>query len=396
MAAGDDLGRRRRNALAAALTLTILAAGCGGDPDGADSAGDIETVMTTVPAPAAGPSTAEPDLIDIHPACVSVIPNLEDVAEFLNEIAGKHLKAGTDTDADELRETFRAKAETVEEPLATDLAQIAYELGGIAGALDEKADTEIPLQPLIDRTKDAVATCAPYADSDGDGYSDADDQYPENALAWEPETITVVCDVKGGRMRFKIDRIEPDWGKVWRRNLPLERSVVGLGVYCESYGPKLTPVSDVEQELWDAERRPGRYTLRIPYEQCVEHGTPWTMNEWPVSAQQIPEARAALTLCPKHPDAAAIRARIGDQEQLEVDRQEGRAFSDGNFRVGKRIEPGTYYTTRVKNCYWERLDAAGNIIDNNFLPSALRVEVYISASDFSFHSDGCGEWRQIG
>ena len=47
-------------------------------------------------------------------------------------------------------------------------------------------------------------------------------------------------------------------------------------------------------------------------------------------------------------------------------------------------------------CYWERLDRAGNIIDNNFVSAGLRVEVNILASDFSFHSEDCGMWRPVG
>lgn len=74
----------------------------------------------------------------------------------------------------------------------------------------------------------------------------------------------------------------------------------------------------------------------------------------------------------------------------------GRLFYDGVYRVGPRIEPGTYYTLNVTNCYWERLDSAGNIIANNFVSDAPRVEVTIYASDYAFHASGCGEWKPVG
>lgn len=56
--------------------------------------------------------------------------------------------------------------------------------------------------------------------------------------------------------------------------------------------------------------------------------------------------------------------------------------------------PGTYVTHDVEGCYWERLDNAGNIIENNFINAAPRVEVTIAASDFAFNSEGCGRWAQ--
>lgn len=233
----------------------------------------------------------------------------------------------------------------------------------------------------------------PEPDKDKDGVPDAYDDYPKNPLASEPEEITVRCDVQGGRRVFTFDRVKPDFTKVWRTSLPEGRGMFN-SVYCESYGPKLTPVSQVEQAIWDGDKKPSRYTLRIPYEQCVEHGTKWTEAEWPVSQNQVEEAETALLLCPRHPDAAAIRTRVLELAELKSDSQQGTAFSDGNFRVGSRIQPGTYVTTKVENCYWERLDATGNIIDNNFVSNGLRVEVSILPTDYSFHSQGCGTWRR--
>ena len=58
--------------------------------------------------------------------------------------------------------------------------------------------------------------------------------------------------------------------------------------------------------------------------------------------------------------------------------------------------PGTYVATNVNDCYWERLDSAGGINDNYF-GTALRVQVTIYSSDYSFLAeDECGWWRRIG
>jgi hypothetical protein len=66
---------------------------------------------------------------------------------------------------------------------------------------------------------------------------------------------------------------------------------------------------------------------------------------------------------------------------------------DGTHRVGQDVAPGTYVANhRVDGCYWERQDPTGNIIDNNFVGSALRVEVTVRASDFGFQSEDCGPW----
>jgi hypothetical protein len=49
----------------------------------------------------------------------------------------------------------------------------------------------------------------------------------------------------------------------------------------------------------------------------------------------------------------------------------------GDYRVGTGTgmpAPGTYVATDVDGFYWERLDSAGNIIDNNFIAAAPRAE----------------------
>jgi len=58
--------------------------------------------------------------------------------------------------------------------------------------------------------------------------------------------------------------------------------------------------------------------------------------------------------------------------------------------------PGTYVVLDVEDCYWETLDSAGAITDNNFVSAAPRVEAIIRSSDFAFNSEGCGRWVRVG
>ena len=73
----------------------------------------------------------------------------------------------------------------------------------------------------------------------------------------------------------------------------------------------------------------------------------------------------------------------------------GRQFDDGLYRVGKDIKPGTYYTTDVDGCYWERQNRNGGTIDNGFVISAKRVQVTIRSGDYAFMSEDCGTWKPV-
>lgn len=111
------------------------------------------------------------------------------------------------------------------------------------------------------------------------------------------------------------------------------------------------------------------------------------------SPAQAAEIRGALALCPDQPAAAATQAKLDASVVIDTQRTDGVRFGGGIHPVNTEIQPGTYVSEgNLENCYWEKLDASGNIIDNNFVTNALRVEVYIDASDFSFSSSGCGEW----
>lgn len=71
--------------------------------------------------------------------------------------------------------------------------------------------------------------------------------------------------------------------------------------------------------------------------------------------------------------------------------------SNGTYTVGQNFVPGTYRTLNgVDGCYWETLNSAGDINDNNFIDSAPQVIMHVRASDFAVHIEGCGWFVRTG
>lgn len=102
----------------------------------------------------------------------------------------------------------------------------------------------------------------------------------------------------------------------------------------------------------------------------------------------------AAKMCPKAPFIAELQ-RVADGIPPA-------AMTDGKYVVGKGIQAGTYQiqlsdgATGVSDCYWERADATGGTIDNdfiNFAPQAPTVTVYDGEG---FVSERCGTWKKIG
>jgi hypothetical protein len=60
-----------------------------------------------------------------------------------------------------------------------------------------------------------------------------------------------------------------------------------------------------------------------------------------------------------------------------------------------QVAPGTYEAFNVENCYWERVDNNGEIIDNNFITAAPRAEFSVREGDAGLNIDGCGGWNKI-
>lgn len=99
------------------------------------------------------------------------------------------------------------------------------------------------------------------------------------------------------------------------------------------------------------------------------------------ATNSLPVAPATASFCPQYSAIAGVAAA---------------SISDGSFTVGTSIAEGTYVTlaTGVKDCYWERSDGGGNIIDNDFItfaPNGVAVTVYAGEG---FTVTGCGLWAR--
>lgn len=140
-------------------------------------------------------------------------------------------------------------------------------------------------------------------------------------------------------------------------------------------------------------------SLHILYELCLKQHLYFSERRF-LSVGQAKEAKAALVLCPDHPDHANIEASLQESERLAKLKAEGRTFGPGAFKVGQQIQPGSYYSEvygeqPFEACYWEMRDEAGQILDNNFAPDVFRVEVTIPDFAYSFSSEGCGQFKPI-
>lgn len=145
---------------------------------------------------------------------------------------------------------------------------------------------------------------------------------------------------------------------------------------------------------------PARITTLYTICATVDETGTYTSADQPINVTQVAEVQAAFTLCPGHLLAAELEATIASEAADAALEAEGRLFTGGTFLVSSEIQPGTYYSEwtgegEFDNCYWERTDSAGEIIDNNFITGARRIEVTIRESDYSFHSDACGTWRPV-
>lgn len=161
---------------------------------------------------------------------------------------------------------------------------------------------------------------------------------------------------------------------------------------CEVRVTRSGPYSTTEQQAATAAGYDTVEKVDTLWSMCSQREHSYATRGALNSAQQA-EANGMLILCPDHPGANVMAN--GSQEQNE--RNAGLRFGDGVREVNTRIQPGIYRTTGpVENCYWARLDSAGGIIDNNFVLAATQVEVTVQGTDFSLHTDGCGELVKVG
>jgi hypothetical protein len=110
-------------------------------------------------------------------------------------------------------------------------------------------------------------------------------------------------------------------------------------------------------------------------------------------------AQAASILCPQWELAEQVAGYVQRARTLRRLKQEGRIFSDGSYRVGDDIRPGAYYVTdpHNKGCSWSRRNKNGFTLDKHAYPYGSReIRLTIFRTDYSFTSDGCGEWWPVG
>lgn len=99
-------------------------------------------------------------------------------------------------------------------------------------------------------------------------------------------------------------------------------------------------------------------------------------------------------------DAAFSSDRCGRwslADEVELEQVEG--FGDGDWLVGRQVEPGTYRTVaEVSSCYWERVRGYSGTFEElvaNDNVSAGRAIVEVSTSDFGISTSRCGEWERV-
>lgn len=72
------------------------------------------------------------------------------------------------------------------------------------------------------------------------------------------------------------------------------------------------------------------------------------------------------------------------------------AFSDGTFRVGTDIQPGTYQASTGDDCFWERLSGFDGTPDEIIASAFAQTIATIEPTDAGFESASCGNWTKVG
>jgi hypothetical protein len=149
-----------------------------------------------------------------------------------------------------------------------------------------------------------------------------------------------------------------------------------------------------EQQGIDLAYNGTRTSVNHLYTRCANVELGINPREPMLSEHDSRSVQAALLVCPDHRYRAEGLAAAGVADEAYAARSEGREIGAGIKQVGVDVQPGQYVAdSPSQGCYWEALDSAGNIIDNNYTQQSLRQEVWISPDWFSFNSSRCGWWR---
>ena len=133
----------------------------------------------------------------------------------------------------------------------------------------------------------------------------------------------------------------------------------------------------------------------ILYGSCGSNSRWWpgVVKNETVSAAAAQEQTGANLLCPTHPHMDRAKAYL-ERSLRQAEKDKNRIQYDGTYVVGTELNPGTYVANPNGPCYWERTDANGEIIDNNFSNGA-RMQFTARPSDYSVSVQGCGEWHRL-
>ncbi|WP_258905441.1 hypothetical protein [Actinokineospora sp. UTMC 2448] len=197
-------------------------------------------------------------------------------------------------------------------------------------------------------------------------------------------TVQIVC-LAGGTQNLYTVSTAKDFVPIWEQ-----------GWSDCSASRNEAPLGAAEQKALKTAGYDQPEDLDLLYERCValSEDYEYSSSYDSFTPEEMAEISGALLLCPNHPAAKQVTAAIKKSKEDADLRAAKRLFGSGVYRVGEEVAPGTYAIEGdTANCYWERQDRNGEIIDNNFIGSAKRVQVTIRGSDYAFSSDGCGEWR---
>lgn len=170
------------------------------------------------------------------------------------------------------------------------------------------------------------------------------------------------------------------------------------GEDCEAESNGVADISSEEMAALDTaygdEQTHEISSLDVLWGLCATSIAPDTTYPYGLSSEQTKEIKGMLSLCPDHPRADDFRASMKKGQQQDKELAEGTRFYDGTYVVGTDVKPGTYIVKDVEDCYWERQDANGQTIDNDFKTAAAQIRVTIAATDHAFVAKGCGEWTK--
>jgi hypothetical protein len=108
-------------------------------------------------------------------------------------------------------------------------------------------------------------------------------------------------------------------------------------------------------------------------------------------------------------EIARLEDRVAELESKLIDAREEaqaaappvpgpkRIITDGVWKVGEEIAPGTYRAPGGGGCYWARLSGFSGDLDDIIANGGFSKNqtITISSSDAGFETKGCGTWTRI-